>query len=141
MGSPLAPLMESIFLQNIEKKFINYKGNMPLYYTRYVDDTFLVCRNIEDVSEFLVFLNNQHPNIVYSCDFEQNKKLSFLDVQVERIDSNFNTEVYRKAKDTGLYSNPNSFSDPKYNRSMIKGLIHRIWCLNLNFKTLDTNFR
>ena len=47
--------------------------------------------------------------------------------------------MYRKPTDTGLYSNPNRFSDQKYNRSMIKKLIHRTCCLKSNFKTLDTN--
>jgi len=137
MGSPLAPLMASIFLQNLEQKFKNFTGELPIFYTRYVDDTFLIFKKKEDVNSFLNFINNLHPNISFTCESESNNKISFLDVLIEKKQNRFMTGVYRKPTDTGLYSTPSSFCDPKYNRNMIKGLVHRVWSLTSSFEIFD----
>jgi len=137
MGSPLAPLMASIFLHNLEQKFNNFNGELPLFYTRYVDDTFLIFKGEDNVSHFLEFVNGLHPNIKFTFEMENTNKLSFLDVLIERIKDKYQTRIYRKPTDTGLYSCPNSFSDPKYNRNMIKGLVHRVWGLTSTFEIFD----
>jgi len=137
MGSPLAPLMASIFLQNLEQKFKNFTGELPIFYTRYVDDTFLIFKKKENVNSFLNFINNLHPNINFTCESEINNKISFLDVLIEKKQNRFMTGVYRKPTDTGLYSTPSSFCDPKYNRNMIKGLVHRVWSLTSSFEIFD----
>ena len=97
MGSPLGPLLANIFLCCSEVRWlddcpISFK---PLYYRRYVDDTFVLFRKPEHASEFLTYLNSCHPNIRFTCDRENQGTLSFLDVLVANRDC-FTTSVYRK---------------------------------------------
>ena len=69
----------------------------------------------------------------YFSEIESAGKISFLDVLIERKSKGYETEVFRKSTDTGLYNNPMSFCDPKYNKNMVKGLIHRIWNLSYTY--------
>jgi len=51
---------------------------------RYVD-TFVIWRHGRaELCKFLIFLNNQHPNIRFIMDIEENKKLPFLDVLITK---------------------------------------------------------
>ena len=42
MGSPLGPVLASIFLAHLENEFLTKHKDFPLFYRRYVDDTFCV---------------------------------------------------------------------------------------------------
>ena len=43
MGSPLGPILANIFMSRFESKALSkYNGNHPLFYKRYVDDTFFL---------------------------------------------------------------------------------------------------
>ena len=97
MGSPLGPVLADIFMNISEKLWlsecpINFK---PLYYKRYVDDTFLVFRHENQIQQFLDYLNSKHPNIKFTCEIEENSQISFLDVLITRHAGVFSTSVYR----------------------------------------------
>jgi len=48
----------------------------------YINDTFVIWRyGRAELPKFLIFLNNQHPNIHFT-DLKENGKLPFLDVLV-----------------------------------------------------------
>ena len=134
MGSPLAPTLASIFLSKIEEKISLYDGIKPKIYKRYVDDIFLLFDNKEQVEPFLNYMNSLHSNIKFTVEYENNNVLPFLDLLIERVKNNhFETGIYRKKTDTGLYTTPNSFCEPKYKRNMIKGLIYRSWTLSSTY--------
>ena len=76
------------------------------------------------------FVNNLHGNIKFTCEEEKSSSIPFLDLLIKKSNNErYNTEIYRKTTDTGLYTSPNSFCDFKYKRNMIKGLIYRSWTL------------
>ena len=133
MGSPLAPTLASVFLSKIENKIKLFDGNQPLVYKRYVDDIFLVFKNQADVLPFLNFMNSLHSNVTFTVENEKNGVLPFLDLLVERKSLSYETGIYRKQTDTGLYTSPDSFCELKYKRNMIKGLIYRSWSLSSTF--------
>ena len=95
MGSPLGPALANIFVGYQEAKLFNITKR-PLVYFRYVDDTFAVFNNEEDCNTFLTHLNSLHPSLRFTYEKESNHSLPFLDVLVERHDSEFLTSVYRK---------------------------------------------
>ena len=75
MGSPLAPVLASIFMGFDEPKWLNqYNLNKPKFYLRYVDDILSAFDNEQDSLNFLDFLNNRHPNIKFTIE----KKLTIL---------------------------------------------------------------
>ena len=120
MGSPLAPTLASIFMQSFENIIDQFTGSKPLVYKRYVDDIFLIFEKEDQVKPFLDYMNGIHPNIKFTMEFEQQNKISFLDVLIKRVNhERYQTEVFRKKTDIGVYTARNSFS-------MVKGLIHRV---------------
>ena len=86
MGSPLSAPMANIFLCYHEKKWlsecpIEYK---PLFYRRYVDDTFMIFKEKEHIDEFFNYMNGKHGNIKFTKENESEGKLSFLDTMVKK---------------------------------------------------------
>nr|XP_027208585.1 uncharacterized protein LOC113802249 [Penaeus vannamei] len=103
MGSPLGPTLANIFMCYNESKWlqdfpVEFK---PKYYFRYVDDT-LLFKSEDEVYKFLEYLNNQHPNIKFTCEIEQNGHLPFLDIDISRDMNSFVSSVYKKQTYTGL---------------------------------------
>ena len=49
------------------------------------------CHNI-----FRLFEYRKHANIKFTCELEENNRISFLDVLVHKLDGSFSTDLYRK---------------------------------------------
>ena len=124
MGSPLGPALANIFLGYYEEKLFS-ETNPPLYYRRYVDDTFVMLQSEEEANEFLKSLNNLHQSLKFTCEFETDGKLPFLDVVVERSNNRLITSVYRKKTFTGQYMNWWSFAPRKRKINLIRTLTLR----------------
>ena len=81
MGSPLAPTLASIFLNSLEKNLdilTNGVVDVPVFYTRYVDDVFLIFDKCSNVSTFLDFCISLHPNIKFTMELEKDAKIIVL---------------------------------------------------------------
>ena len=78
MGSLLWPSLANIFLGFHEERLFT-KMNRPLYYKRYVDDTFVVLDQKDGADEFFTALNSFHPSLKFTKEEESEKKLPFLD--------------------------------------------------------------
>jgi hypothetical protein len=131
MGNPLGPTMANVFLCYHEKIWldecpIDFK---PVYYRRYVDDTFLLFKDNSHIPKFLEYLNNKHMNIKFTSEVEANSKLNFLDVTVIKDNDSFLSTVYRKDTFTGLGMKYNSFTPKSYKINLIKCLVYRAFKL------------
>ena len=60
MGSPLGPTLANIFMCHYEKIWLDNcpESFKPVFYRRYVDDTFLLFRNECHINKFLEYLNS-----------------------------------------------------------------------------------
>ena len=47
----------------------------------------------------------QHANIKFTSELEENKRISFIDVLVNKMDGLFSTDLYRNPNFTGLGRN------------------------------------
>ena len=77
MGLPLGPTFANIFMCFMERNWLidcplDFK---PVYYKRYVDDSFLLFKDKSHILLFQNYLNNKHPNIKFTCEYECNSKL------------------------------------------------------------------
>ena len=129
MGSPLGPTLANIFLCHweeiwLEKCPLQFR---PLFYRRYVDDTFLLFSSQSHVKKFLRYLNSRHANMNFTHECEIDDKLPFLDVLVSREAGQLVTSLYRKPTFSGLYTNFNSFISEKYKSGLIFCLLFRIF--------------
>ena len=127
MGSPLGPTLANIFMCALEQNFLTNCPSefQPILYRRYVDDTYCIFENINQVESFLEYLNSQHPNIKFTHEVEENNSLAFLDVLVIHDGNGFATNVYRKKTFTGLYTNFESLSPSKYKVNLVTVLVYR----------------
>ena len=99
MGQPLSPTFANIVLCFYEEKWLSSCPHFkPVFYRRYIDDTFLVFKHRSHVPLFL----NKHPNIKFTCETEISNKLKFLDCNIHRVNNTFKASVYRKNTFSGL---------------------------------------
>ena len=142
MGLPLAPTFANVFLCHHEAKWLeSCPGEFaPVYYRRYVDDTFVLFRDKSHAPLFLNYINNKHVNINFTIETEENNKLAFLDTFIEKSDDCFNTSVYRKSTFTGLGMSYFSFCSFKFKINNIKTLLHRGFEICSTFKFVHDEF-
>ena len=134
MGGSISPSLANIFLWHHEENWINNCSPelKPLFYRRYVDDTFVLFNNPLNTSannfaelymfkknkdsEFLIhnplqiqpflqYLNNQHSRMEFTLESERNNSIAFLDVNVVKHYELFTTNLYQKPTFTGLDGN------------------------------------
>ena len=100
-------------------------GSVPLFYCRYVDDTFAVFNSEADCDAFEQKLNSLHDALKFTSEKECENRLSFLDVLVSKNDEIISTEVYRKPSFTGLSMKWDSFCPNSMKIKLIATLVHR----------------
>ena len=110
------------------KALSKYNGNHPLFYKRYVDDTFLIFNDRDDCELFLEYINLEHKNIKFTLEVENDNCLPFLDVLVTRnYDGTISTSLYRKSTFSGLLMKFDSFLPQHFKQNLILGLLNISW--------------
>ena len=78
MSSPLGPSLANAFLSYHEKNWLNScpQGSKPVFYRRYVDDIFILCKSNDHLKYFQDFLNSCH----ITCHFlwKQKRRTNYL---------------------------------------------------------------
>ena len=126
MGSPLGPLFANFYMCRVENNVIPSLNNQPVIYTRYVDDIFLVLRDINALAE-IKHKFEQLSQLHYTYELEEKKSIAFLDVRVTRGTNKLETSVYTKPTNTGECINYNGIVPDKYKVSTIKTFLHRAY--------------
>ena len=131
MGSNLGPTMAAFAMDIIEQQF----QSCPIFYKRYVDDTFAIFHTKEEAHKFFNHLNTLHPYLKFTMEEETDNQLKFLDIQVLKEDNKIKTIWHVKETNTGTYLHKTSFSPMKYKLSAIRALIFRAYkiCSNENY--------
>ena len=127
MGSPLGPTLANLFLVNYESKWLKDCPVQftPKYYRRYVDDICLLFKAKDHVKKFFRYMNSRHLNIKFTCQEENDNKISFLDISITRIENKFTTPIFRKKTFSGVYLNFHSHLPTDYKKGLIDTLLHR----------------
>jgi hypothetical protein len=114
MGSPLAPVIADICMENFTQEALRRAKKKPtqictdLY--RSVDDTIMVWpHGKKPLQDYLCHLNNIHNNIRFTTELEESGPLLFPNVSVKkRIDGKLSHTVFRKPTHTDLYLHADS---------------------------------
>ena len=98
MGSPLGPTLANIFMCHLESIiFSNCPTQFkPVFYRRFVDDTFALFNDRDQAKLFLDYINSVHPNIKFTCESEHNHSLNFLDLTIRKLNNSFSTSIYNR---------------------------------------------
>ena len=135
MGNPLSPTFANFFMNWFECKYMKeFEALGVVTWFRYVDDTFVLIKDLKVVDQLLNLMNSKHKNIKFTCEIEKNKKLAFLDVLVNRKKGGFITTMYRKPTFTGVYLHWKSLTAVVYKINLIKCLLDRAWKICSNYE-------
>jgi hypothetical protein len=134
MGSCLSPFIANVFMRTFET---NLKSSplFPRIWLRYVDDIFAVTKR-EKVNETLTWLNSQHPKIQFTFEIEENGRIPFLDVMVERSIDRLVFDVYRKPTSTQRYITADSYHPQCHKNAAFNSMAHRM----CNFQLSPQNY-
>ena len=143
MGLPLGPTFANIFMSYHESIWLNQcpANFKPIFYRRYIDDTFVIFKDRDHVSMFLDYLNSRHINIKFTCELENDGRLPFLDCLVHRNNSKFDVSVYRKPTFSGLGSSFYSFCPFNFKLNSINTLLFRAYNICSTYLYLHEEFK
>ena len=122
MGSPPAPHLANAWMSQFDDAI---KGNSKLY-SRFMDDIF--CdkkrkesdRNLSDV-------NKLHDALKLTMEREKNGGLPMLDMNIRNDGGILSSTWYSKPSSTGLLMNYHALAPKRYKRSVVSGMVHRIY--------------
>ena len=104
-------------------------------------DCLAIFSNHEEIKQCYQEINNIHTNIKFTYELEENGKIPFLDVFIEKRNQSFISSVYRKKTNTGLYTNWKSFIPFKYKINIIKCLIDRSYKICNSYQKIHEEFQ
>ena len=123
MGSPLSPIVANLYMEALEKQALETSPRRPNFWVRYVDDVFSIWpHDSRSLDEFLGHLNSQNPAIQFTMEKENDRKIAFLDVLVEKEGTSATTSIFRKKTHTDKYLNYNSHHHARIKSGIIKCL-------------------
>ena len=122
MGAPPAPCLANGWLSTFDPLI---QDDSRLY-ERYMDDVLCVVRK-SCVNERMEKINNLHPNLKFTVEFEENSQLPFLDMIILNNKGTLSSRWYRKPTDTGLTLNFHALAPLKYKKSVVSSFIYRIF--------------
>ena len=113
MGSSLSGPLANLVMVDLETQaLLKIPKNALQIYARYVDDVFALA-HLHQCRVLLGHLNNYHPGLRFTMEQENDNKLPFLDILVQRDGTALHTTVYSKPTSTERYldfTSPSPFS-------------------------------
>ena len=126
IGSPLGPILASIFMVELKRSLIPGLANKLSNCSRYVDDT--ICYIKVDSIDYVLFkLSNFHKNIQFFVEFEKEVRISFLDLLMIRDKNNIDTAVHWKLFNNSIYLNWTSHAPNKWKKGTLWTLVRRVY--------------
>jgi hypothetical protein len=122
-------------MENLEDKiFESDRSQKVVFWFRYVDDI-LACfdGSIELINDFLLFINNLHPNIQFTLETEQYRSINFLDLTIKVNPQNtFDFSIYRKPTHSDITIPNGSCHYTAHKLAAFRCMIHRALTLPLS---------
>ncbi|XP_066911760.1 uncharacterized protein [Clytia hemisphaerica] len=92
--------------------------------------------NKNAIDQKLEEINSLHPSLKFTVERETNCcTIPFLDMKITRSENKLESSWYTKDTDTGLLMNFHALAPLKYKKSVVIGMIHRIFRACSSYKT------
>nr|VZI40667.1 unnamed protein product [Spirometra erinaceieuropaei] len=140
MGSPVSGLVAELVLQELEK--IAFLQHEPVFWRRYVDDTFVIVKK-NMLQHFHSLINAVFPDIKFTWEEKQEQQLPFVDVFFRRnLNGELEMTVYRKSTNTTQFLGFHSNYPVAHKRSCVKTLFKRIqtYCSKPEDRTREARY-
>jgi hypothetical protein len=103
IGTKSAPGVANHYLDWFERMFLYSYRKQPYLYVRYIDDCFLIWHHsIEELHEFVDYLNNRVPTIKFTVEVSE-EQIAFLDVKVKKAGDRIIADLFTKTTDSHDY--------------------------------------
>ena len=137
MGSPISPIVASLYMEDFETRAIQSSPNPPLLCRRFVDDTFVIMKKCHR-EEFMKHLNSVDKNIQFTAEEPGPEgTLPFLDILIKPDqEGRLHTTVYRKPTHTDQYLHWDSLHPISSKYSVVGTLHHRAKTICSNHQML-----
>jgi hypothetical protein len=135
MGAPTSALFAEIYLQHLENtKIYDIQLTSKIVgYFRYVDDILILYNeNQTNIGTVLNQFNEATPGLSFTLELEQNNKLNFLDLTINRDPDGLEIEIYRKPTMTDLIIPRDSCHPIEHKMAAIRYFMNRIHTYNLD---------
>ena len=143
MGNSLGPVLANIWMSYLEENFLlnqTVAPVKPIFYCRYVDDTFCVFNNVSEANEFLEYANTLDASMTFTMEMECDKKLPFLDTIVHRSSNHALLSTKVKETDKGLFYDFSSYVPEANKFNLVYTKIYRIYKIASNMKIFHSDF-
>jgi hypothetical protein len=128
MGSPFSGIIAEIFIQNLEQLRLKHilESKAITYYTRYVDDIFLLYNPDRITTELILELfNKQHKAIQFTITEEINKRISYLDLNISNTQGTIEIDISKKPTATDITISNTSCHPGEHKIAIFKNWLHR----------------
>jgi len=128
MGSPLSPIIANLIMQDLEREARNRLDfQFPLFF-RYVDDI-LIGAPEESIHTILDVFNSLHERLNFTLELNNRNSINFLNLNITMEKNEFIFDLYHKPTFSGRYLNFYSNHPISQKRSVIYGLVDKIFLL------------
>jgi len=128
MGSPLSPIIANLVMQDLEREAKNrIDFQFPLFF-RYVDDI-LIGAPEENIHKILDVFNSLHERLNFTLELNDGNRINFLNLNITMEGNEFIFDLYHKPTFSGRYLNFYSKHPISQKRSVIYGLVDKIFLL------------
>ena len=125
MGSSVSVALAEATMQHVEKEIFKNDTFNILVWKRYVDDVIAVIPR-EKENDVVTYINSINPHIQFTSEPEQNSKIPYLDLLIERNrNGSLNFSVYRKPTHTNRYLDYHSNHAKHQKLSVVRSLKDR----------------
>jgi hypothetical protein len=135
MDSPLSGIIVVIFLQHLEQQILKHilEGQVIVYYTRYVDDIFIIYNQDKiGLEQILEQFNKQQKALQFTVTEENNKQIPYLDLNITNKLGTVGIDIYRKPTTTDVTISNTSCHPEEQKMATYKNWLHRLHKLPLN---------
>jgi hypothetical protein len=123
MGTPVAPTYANIVLAALEQRCLDL---LPLYYKRFIDDLFVICKNRAQAEEIIRTFNAQCPSIqLEAITIDQTGIFLDMELTINPSTNRVEINLYQKKINKYLYIPPTSSHPPHVMKNVIKGELKR----------------
>ena len=124
MGSPVSPIVANLYMEYLKQKALSTAPNPPRFWHRYVDDTFVIHKEVNKQG-FLQHINSVDIKFTVE-DNKEDGSIPFLDTTVKpEADDTLSITVYRKPTHPDQYLQLDSHHPLSVKFSVIQTLSHR----------------
>lgn len=95
MGTSLGPLLSQVIMKNIYDTIIKKFDDKILLFLIFYDDTFCIMEK-QFVNQLFYEINEYHPDIKFTIEYEQENKLNFLELTAIKREDQIITDWYSK---------------------------------------------